>query len=153
MMHYKINYLTNGTKVKITNQLFNQIKQWETEGVHINPKFLDELKKQDDDWINNSRRYYRHTVAIESLSIQVLNQQKALRVNSFQNISNNRLYINKILENLSVCTDAQIRRFLMYYYFGYSLTSISKHEKCSEGAVRKSIRKVVKRIKISEKLL
>ncbi len=153
MTHYKIHYLTDGTKVKITSQLFNQIKQWETDGVHIDSNFLDELKKQDNEWINSTRRYYRNTIAIESLSIQVLNQQKALRANSFQNISNDRLYINKILENLSVCTDTQIRRFLMYYYFGYSLTSISRHEKCSEGAVRKSIRKVKERINISKKLL
>jgi hypothetical protein len=28
-MKYKMSYLTDGTKVKITDELFNQLKRWE----------------------------------------------------------------------------------------------------------------------------
>jgi hypothetical protein len=151
-IQYKISYFANGTKVKITSQLFNQIKQWETQNIKIEAKFLDELKKQDNDWINRTRQYYRNTIAIESLPTHLLNKEKSFRTNSFQKSSDNKIYINNIMQNLSACTDTQRRRFLMHYYLGFSLESIAKQEKCSEGAVRKSVRKVVKRIIFSKNL-
>ncbi len=152
-MHYKISYLTNGTKVKITSQLFNQIKQWETEGVKIDSSFLDELKKQDNEWINSTRQHYRNTLAIESLSIYALNNNKAFRIDDFQNESINRICIYKMLDNLSSYTEVQRRRFLMKYYLGLSYAQISEMEGCSEFAVRKMVQKVEKRLFFEKSLL
>jgi RNA polymerase sigma-70 factor (ECF subfamily) len=140
-IYYKISYLTNGTKVKITNQLFNQIKKWETEKVYINSKFLDELKRQDNDWINSTRRYYRHTVAVESLSIQVLNREKALRTNNFQDMSINKLLFEDVIKKLSRCTKTQRKRFFLYYYYGLSYSEIAQLEGRSKITVRESVKR------------
>ena len=143
MTHYKIHYLTDGTKVKITSQLFNQIKQWETEGVHIDSSFLDELKKQDNEWINNTRNYYRNSIAIESLPHQVLNQQKELQIKNFQNISINKIILEDIIKKLSICTKTQRRRFLLHYYYKLSYMEIAELEGRSKYSIRDSVQKAV----------
>jgi hypothetical protein len=117
---YKISYLNNGTKVKVTNQLFNQIKKWEESGIEISYEFLDELKIQDNNWINKTRQYYRNAVAIQTLSYHVLSEDKSLQTKSFQNKSNNRILLNCVIKNLSECTTIQKRHFLFYYYYGFS---------------------------------
>ena len=144
MLQYKISYLTDGTKVKITNQLFNQIKLWETEGISIESTFLDELKIQDNNWINSSRSYYRNTIAIESLSIQFVNQEKTLRIKGFQEKSDNRILLESILVKLSKCTKTQRRRFLLYHYYGLGYTEIAQIEGKNECSIRESIEQALK---------
>jgi len=63
-MTYKISYLSNGNKVKITNTLFYQLKNWEVENILLQDKFIAELKSQDNEWINSNCNYYRYNAWI-----------------------------------------------------------------------------------------
>jgi len=63
---YKVSYLSDGTKVKITEELFNNLKVWEAQGYEIEDKFKDELKKQDDVWLNSHRQYYRNSSSLDA---------------------------------------------------------------------------------------
>ena len=141
---YKIGYLNDGTKVKVTNQLFNQIKKWEESGIEISYEFLDELKIQDNNWINKTRQYYRNAVAIQTLSYHVLSEDKSLRTKNFQNKSNNRILLNCVMKNLSECTTIQKRRFLLYYYYGFSYKEIADIENRNIYSIKKSVQKAVK---------
>ena len=147
---YKINYLSNGTKVKITNELFKQINQWDTDKTKISSEFLDELKIQDNNWINSIRRYYRNTIAVESLSYQVLNQDRALRVKNPQNECNNKILLESMLFKLSLCTKTQRRRFLLYHYYGLSYIEIAQIEGKNERSIRESIEQALKLLTINE---
>ncbi|NCC15908.1 MAG: hypothetical protein EOM28_06100 [Clostridia bacterium] len=46
------------------------------------------------------------------------------------------------------CTPVQQRRFYLNRILGYSFTEIARKERCSEGAVRLSVNKVIKKLKI-----
>lgn len=147
---YKINYLSDGNKVKITNELFNQIKQWDAEGIIITSEFLDELKIQDNNWINSMRRFYRNTVPIESLSYQVINQAKTLRIKNFQNDCNEKILLKCILSRLSQCTKTQRRRFVLHYYYDFSYEEIGNIEERSKITIRESVKKAVKMLTNNE---
>ena len=140
---YKISYLSDGTKVKITNQLFSQLKKWEEEDVAILPAFLDELKIQDNNWINSTRNYYIKTVAMQSLPHQALNKEKSLRTNNFQISSDNRVFLSCIISKLTECTATQKRRFLLHYYYGFSYKEIGELEGVSKFSIRNSVQKAI----------
>ncbi len=145
-IQYKISYLTNGTKVKITNELFKQIKQWETEKNDISTQFLDELKSQDNEWINSKRQYYRYTTPLQSLTEKEINKEKHKGADS-------RLMFTQALSRLNCCTSKQRKRFLLFYYYGYNYSQIAKIEGCSEFAVRKMVQNVEKRLLFEKSLL
>ena len=62
---YKHSYLTDGTKVKITEQLFNQLIEWENEGYEFHFHYIDLLKKQANDAINKDRVFYSHNTSLD----------------------------------------------------------------------------------------
>ncbi len=135
-IQYKISYLTNGTKVKITNELFRQIKQWETEGMDISTRFLDELKSQDNEWINKRRQYYRYTTSLQSLTDKEINKEKHKSADS-------RLMFTQALSRLNCCTSKQRKRFLLFYYYGFSYRAIAEIEGKNICSIKKSVQKAV----------
>jgi RNA polymerase sigma factor (sigma-70 family) len=150
---YKISYLTDGNKVKITSQLFKQINEWENEGIKLSSEFLDELKRQDNEWINSIRQYYRYTVSLQSLSQKAVNKEKSLRKEEIIIKADRRLLFRQVIKWLDSCTSKQRRRFLLFYYYGFSYSEIGKIEGCSVYAVRKMVQKVEKRLLFEKSLL
>ena len=145
---YKNSKLSDGTKVKITEELFNNLKEWESQGYEIDEKYLDELKKQDDTWLNSYRAYYRRTYSLDA---------EAEKENPNQSyLLDPRQDVEKIIEQgeseniihgiLNECTEIQRRRFIKYYYLEFTLEMIAKQEGSSFQTVHKSIKKVEKKI-------
>ena len=139
---YKVSYLSDGTKVKITEELFINLKMWEAQGYKIEDKFKDELKKQDDVWLNSHRQYYRKSSSLEAES-EKENPNQSILIDSSQNIEdivmqNERdQIIHSILDE---CTETQKRRFIKYYYLHLSYSAIAKQEGCTKRAVGNSVK-------------
>ncbi len=148
-MKYKMSYLTDGTKVKITDELFNQLKKWETENIDVTDYFKDELKKQDNDWINKNRQYQRNTVSLE-----------ALMSGGFDCFFiDNSSYIEKLLLTrerkvnleciLTSCSRVQRKRFVLYFIY-VSYREIARIEQKNKDTVKESIEKVIEMLKNGE---
>jgi len=151
-INYKKTYLTDGTPVKITEELFNQLRDWERQGYQFHFSYIDLLKQQDDEMINKNRNYYLHNVSYED-AIRNGDDMKLLDMHSSpEEIAVDVERRDILLSILYPCSVSQRRRFLKYYYLGFSYAEIARHENCSEGAVRHSIRKTEKII-IQEKSL
>ena len=145
---YKTSYLSDGTKVKITEDLFNNLKLWEEQGYEIEDKFKDELKKQDDVWLNSHRQYYRNSSSLDA-ETEKENPNQTILLDTSQDVENTVMQNERdqiIYSILDECTETQRRRFIKHYYLGCSNVDIAKQEGCYENAVRKSIKKVEKRI-------
>jgi RNA polymerase sigma factor (sigma-70 family) len=139
---YKVSYLSDGTKVKITEELFNNLKMWESQGYKIEDKFKDELKKQDDVWLNSYRQYYRKSSSLEA-ETEKENPNQSILIDTSQSIEdivmqNERDQI--IYSILDECTETQKRRFIKYYYLHLSYSAIAKQEGCTKRAVGNSIK-------------
>ena len=135
-MIYKISYLSNGKKVKITNELFNQLKKWEMEGVMLPIAFVDELKIQDNAWINSNRNYYTHINHNEQHDYQICSSLPIV------NHILNREKLYQIYQILKTYSGRQRRRFIMHFYYGYSYSDIAVQEGVHKKTIRKSIQKV-----------
>ncbi len=139
---YKISYLSDGTKVKITEELFNNLKTWEAQGYEIEERFIDELKKQDDVWLNSHRQYYRNSSSLEA-ETERENPNRAILLDPNQNVENiimqneREHIIHSIIDG---CTETQKRRFIKYYYLHLSYSTIAKQENCTKRAVGNSIK-------------
>ncbi|WP_066089493.1 RNA polymerase sigma factor [Anaerotignum neopropionicum] len=55
-----------------------------------------------------------------------------------------RQELKSAVDVIKSCTPVQQRRFYLNRILGYSFTEIARKERCSEGAVRLSINKVLK---------
>lgn len=143
---YKVSYLSNGTKVKITNELFNQLKKWEVENADIPNSFLDELKMQDDEWINNYRNYYLKNTSLNTLiNLRIDLKSSVYTTNqSVEQICITREAIANITVILEKCTIIQKRRFIKHFVHKLSYSEIAIQENVSKIAVQKSINKVLK---------
>jgi hypothetical protein len=143
---YKHSYLSNGEKIKITYELSDQLKAWESQGDKIDREYLDIIKIQDDDWLNSLRQYYRYNASVsanhQNISSHPNSDKEAIRAQE-------KSYIDAILD---VCTETQRRRFIKHYYLDYSYSRIAKQENCSKRAVGISIKTLEKRI-INKKYL
>ena len=151
-INYRKAYLTNGTQVKITEELFQQFKQWEQEGHEIPFEYSDMLKQEDNAMINANRNYYIHNIPLEE---KMLRTHIGLSVIQFENMDEiiQRKERNKqIVNTLKFCTETQRRRFIKHYYLDLSFAEIARQEGCYESAIRKSVGKVEKLI-ISRKSL
>jgi hypothetical protein len=148
-MKYRISYLSNCNKVKITNELFLQFKKWEIEGVALSKSFSDELKLQDNEWINNTRRYYSHNTSFGNFDsyIAALNLHCINDLPSTTELAIRRETISIISSILSKCSYIQRRRFLKHFYYGLSYDEIASQENVNKNTVRRSIKKVKDLIK------
>jgi len=118
-MTYKISYLSNGNKIKITNELFYQLKKWEMEEKILPDKFIDELKSQDNAWINSNRRFFSHSVQFdwqgEAESLLRLDSRYRNPV-AHQILTQEKLH--QIYKVLQQCTGRQRRRFIFHFFMG-----------------------------------
>lgn len=143
---YKHSYLTDGTKVKITEQLFNQLIKWENEGYEFHFHYIDLLKMQDNDAINKDRVFYAHNTSLDeelkrkNSSIMFLHD---IRFSIEKNLINNEreTFLAQILNQ---CTETQRRRFIKHYYLNYNYSEIAIQEHCSRTPIVNSIKAVEK---------
>lgn len=135
---YRKAYLTDGTQVKITEELFQQLKQWEQEGYAIPFAYSDMLKKEDDDMINANRRYYRHNIPldVQDADSPMLRDTRC----SLDDHVLRRELSKQVINVLGLCSETQRRRFIKHYYLGFSYSQIAYQEKCTKRAIEFSIR-------------
>ena len=145
---YRKVYLTDGTMVKVTEELFNQIKEWEKEGDTFQIGFIDLLKSLDDEMLNGQRNYYLHNISLEGeLEKEKANLKLIIDSNNTFNDTVESIGLkNQINAVLVSCTDTQKRRFIKYYYLDFTLEMIAKQEGCSISSVYRSIKKVEKKL-------
>jgi DNA-directed RNA polymerase specialized sigma24 family protein len=145
---YRKAYLTDGTQVKITEELFRQLVEWEKEGREFHFSYIDLLKNLDNEMINGNRKYYSHNTSLEEILDKELTNPKILFNSRLEeNYVGRRIEMNDtILMVLNLCTEAQKRRFFKYYYLDFRLEKIAKQDNCSVVAVYNSIKKVEKKL-------
>ena len=134
---YRKAYLTDGTQVKITEELFQQLKTWEQEGYAIPFAYADMLKNEDNDMINASRNYYLHNTSLDAQDLS-----SALLHDKGYNLDDHILKRDsdrRLMNALNLCSETQRRRFIKHYYLGFSYTQIAKQERCAEKQVRKAV--------------
>ena len=140
-LNYRKAYLTDETQVKITEELYQKLKQWEWEGYHIPCQYSDMLKKEDNEMINATRNYYIHNISLdeqllrEHINPALLHDKGYSLEEHLVNKDRNRL----IMRVLELCTETQKRRFLKHYYLGFSYAEIALQEHCSRQSVHESI--------------
>ena len=153
-INYRKAYLTDGTQVKITEELYKQLCQWEQERYEIPFQYSDMLKKEDNALINAERRYYRHNISLDAQLLKEhinpeLMHSKEHPIDEQIQVKEHRKQIMKLL---NLCTGTQKRRFIKHYFLGYNKCEIARQECCAEKNVRKSINQVEKII-LSKKIL
>ena len=149
-MNIKYSYLSDGTKVKITNELFRQLKRWEMVDIGISARFLDELKKQDNDWLNSYRNYY---LFFKSLEAEKDGMYEYYLDNGYIPVEKNVDYkerIRIILNFLEFCSVKQRRRFIKHFFYGMSYEEIAKQEAVSKWSVRESIKRAMNMLTFCE---
>ncbi|MEX1377674.1 MAG: sigma factor-like helix-turn-helix DNA-binding protein [Eubacteriales bacterium] len=115
----------------------------------VEESFYDYINKAEEKlWNNKNRNYYIHNVSLEGIS-----QDIQVRENILKDCSTNiemkyleKEIISEILEKLNKLTLKQRKRFLMHYYYGMSLTEISKKEKVSISSIIRTLKQVTKKI-------
>ena len=142
-MTYKLSYLSNGEKVKITNELFFQLKNWEMEGILLPIKFIDELKSQDNEWINSNRCYYTHNLQFERQDYPKRTSINCIKhTTQVTDLILTQEKLHQIYKVLLQCSGRQRRRFVQYFYYGYSYSDIAQQEGVNKSTVRRSIQKI-----------
>ena len=130
---YKKSYLSDGTKVKITHELFNQFKRWEISCVHIVDSYKDELKIQDNRWLNSYIGYYKKFTSLglfeDTDSVELITES-------------NKFDLRIIKDVLRKCTKLQRERFIKHFVLGYDCSEISNQEGKSQRTVQYSIEQI-----------
>ena len=151
-MKYKMSYLTDGTKVKITDELFNQLKRWETENTEVTDYFKDELKKQDNEWINKNRQYQRNNTSLDSLISEGFDFIFIDSTDLVEEILIKKERKKSVDYILNSCTKMQKRVFVLYFFYGLGYREISRIERKNKDTIKYSIKKVLQMLKNSEQL-
>lgn len=138
-INYRKTHLTDGTQVKITEELYQQLKQWEQEGYEIPFQYSDMLKMEDNEMINANRQYYRHNIPLDERMLRTQINLPVLDFNSMENQILKKERSKQLMKVLDICSETQRRRFIKHYYLGLSKCEIARQEDCSEKQVRKSI--------------
>ena len=138
-INYRKTHLTDGTQVKITEELYQQLKQWEQEGYEIPFQYSDMLKIEDNEMINANRQYYRHNIPLDERMLRTQINLPVLDFNSMENQILKKERSKQLMKVLDICSETQRRRFIKHYYLGLSKCEIARQEDCSEKQVRKSI--------------
>jgi DNA-directed RNA polymerase specialized sigma24 family protein len=147
---YRKAYLTDGTQVRISEELYQQLKTWELEGYPFPFEYTDMLKKEDHEMIKANRNYYIHNTSLDAQDADspiLRDVHYGLEDHVIQ-----RERGKQVMKALSLCSDTQRRRFIKHYYLGFSFAEIARQESCYESAVRKSVGKAEKMI-VSKKIL
>ena len=150
MQSFRKAYLTDGTQVRITEDLYQQLNTWEQEGCPFPFEYTDMLKKEDHNMIKANRNYYIHNTSLDAQDVDspiLRDVHYGLEDHVIQ-----RERGRQVMKVLSLCSDTQRRRFIKHYYLGISFAEIARQETCYESAVRKSVRKAERMI-VSQKIL
>lgn len=141
---YRKAYLTDGTQVKITEELYQQFRRWGQEGYHIPFEYSNMLKQEDNAMINANRNYYIHNISLDEQTLHIL---PTLRQDQGQSLDEQVMRKDRskqIMKVLKLCSEKQRRRFINHYYLGFSYAEIAKQERCYKNAVKQSIDAVLK---------
>lgn len=140
--NYRKAYLTDGTQVKITEELFQQLKTWEQENYAIPFAYTDILKKEDDAMINANRNYYLHNTPLDAQDVN-----SSLLHDVGYSLDDHLLKLERgklVKKVLGLCSETQRRRFIKHYYLGFNFAEIARQESCAEKQVRKAVKAVEK---------
>lgn len=145
-INYRKAYLIDGTQVKITEDLYQQLITWVKEGYDIPFQYSDMLKREDNAMIDSNRKFYRHNISLDAQMLKdhinpALLHDKSCCIDDYIENKDKRSQIVKILK---FCTETQKRRFIKHYYLGYSYAEIAKQENCYKNAIKQSVDVVVK---------
>ena len=136
LMQFKYGYLNDGTEVKITEELFTQLKYWENNGIYVDDDFKDILKTQDDAWLNSQRNFY------EKLYKKGKKDGHTLLSVLLGNEDNKELHIDdKVMALLDTRTEKQKTRFIKRYFLEMTPKDIAKEEHISVQVITRSLRK------------
>ena len=136
LIQFKYGYLNDGTEVKITEELFNQLKYWENNEVYIDDDFKDILKIQDDAWLNSQRNFY------EKLYTKGKKDGYTLLSVLLGKEDNKGLHIDdKVLSLLDTRTEKQKTRFIKRYFLEMTPKDIAKEEHISVQVITRSLKK------------
>ena len=136
LMQFKYAYLNDGTEVKITEELFNQLKYWENDGIYVDDDFKDILKVQDDAWINSQRNFY------EKLYKKGKKDGHTLLSILLGKEDNQELHIDdKVMALLDTRTEKQKARFIKCYFLEMTPKDIAKEEHISVQVITRSLKK------------
>lgn len=141
---YKASYLSNGDKVKITDELFEQLKKWEVECVDIDEKYIDVLKLQDNEWMNKYRNYYSRKVSLDSSEAKRKEKEKNISNFSYdpECILLHKSNLEIIITELNKCTPLQRSRFIMHCFYGFTFIEIARAEKRDLSTITHCIERV-----------
>ena len=136
LMQFKYAYLNDGTEVKITEELFNQLKYWENDGIYVDDDFKDILKIQDHDWLTSQRNFY------EKLYKKGKKDGHTLLCVLLGKEDNKESHIDdKVLALLDTRTQKQKSRFIKRYFLGIKPKDIAKEENISVQVITRSLKK------------
>jgi hypothetical protein len=136
LMQFKYGYLNDGTEVKITEELFTQLKYWENNGIYVDDDFKDILKVQDDAWINSQRNFY------EKLYKKGKKDGHTLLSVLLGKEDNKELHSDdKVLALLDTRTEKQKARFIKRYFLEMTPKDIAKEEHISVQVITRSLKK------------
>lgn len=114
-------------KVKVTLEVFEVFEEERKE--------MERLRKEKERHISNTD--------VESDATAYL---CSLRTVSLEERTMQRQELKSAAQVIKTCTPTQQRRFYLNRILGYSFTEIAKQEHCSEGAVRLSVKEVIKKL-------
>ena len=135
LMQFKYAYLNDGTEVKITEELFNQLKYWENDGIYVDDDFKDILKIQDHDWLTSQRNFY------EKLYKKGKKDAHTLLSVLLGKEDNQDSHIEaKVLALLDTRTEKQKTRFIKRYFLEMTPKDIAKEEHISVQVITRSLK-------------
>jgi len=114
-------------KVKVTLEVFEIFEKERKE--------MERLRKEKE----------RH-ISDEDIESDVTAYLNSLRTASLEERVMQRQELKSAVNVIKSCTPTQQRRFYLNRILGYSFTEIARKEHCAEGAVRLSVKEVVKKL-------
>lgn len=123
---YKIGHFSDGTRMKISYRLCNEIKQWIKED-EITLAILDEPKIQKTGWINYIGCYCANSIYADYSDYESLRKEKSHLANSFK-IAALIIFFRIFLLNL--CIYLKIQRFIMLGFYNMELLKKKSDNAC-----------------------
>ncbi|WP_159430687.1 RNA polymerase sigma factor [Anaerotignum propionicum] len=130
--------------VTITNSQGKEIR------VKVSVEIFELFEEERKEIARLRKEKERHS-SDEDVESDIAGYLHSLRTTSLEERAMQRQELKSAVDVIKSCTPVQQRRFYLNRILGYSFTEIARKERCSEGAVRLSINKVLKKLKIIKK--
>ena len=104
--------------------------------------YLDQAKHKSENLSHEKRRHWDYREFNDSI---ILNEGRNHYFQTPEQVCCRKETLKEIMEVLTLCTETQRKRFLLYALDDLSLSEIGKLEGCSKYAVRDSIEAVRKK--------